>query len=260
MSGGTVLTLLRRADGATLPTLGGMARPDGVVIASERYWAFARTDGTVVEGSMPKASTSFRSIPLLRGLARLGASMFPLFGTGGVARKRERLLLTAALLAPCVFVFMSERLTLAAGFLLSVSLVAWMLRGRTLYLHGAEHRAIAAAERGQLEATWSGDARPTRFSLRCGTNFVAVVLPIGLLAERIWPLAPAFWTPVVVAVLTLGVSMELWRFLQATSSPFAKGLLLPGLFLQRLTTREPALDETHVALTAVASVVRRELA
>ena len=64
------------------------------------------------------------------------------------------------------------------------------MRGRTLYLHGAEHRAIAAAEAGQLGATWEGEAQPSRFSLRCGTNFVALVLPIALVADRLWPFAP----------------------------------------------------------------------
>jgi uncharacterized protein YqhQ len=260
VSAGTVTAFLERADKASLPTLGGMARPDGVVIASERFWAFARADGTVVEGLMPKASTAFRSIPIVRGLARLGSSVAPLFRGGGVAGRREKLFLTAALLAPCVFVLFSETATMIAGIVLSIALIAWLLRGRTLYLHGAEHRAIAAAERGKLGTTWRGEDRPSRFSLRCGTNFVALVLPVGLLAERVWPFAPAIWTPVVVALLTLGLSMELWRAVQGTSWPAVKGLLLPGLALQRLTTREPTLAETRVALTAVASVLRRELA
>lgn len=236
-----------------------MARPNGVVIASERFWAFAHVDGSLAEGSMPRASTALRSFPILRGLARLSASMFPLFRGKTVAKRPERLLLVATLFAPCVFIFFSERTAFVAGLVLSALLVAWILRGRTLYLHGAEHRAIKAAERGSLVATWKGEQRPTRFSLRCGTNFVALVLPVGLVAERIWPFAPAIWTPVVVALLTLGVSMELWRALQGARTPFAKGLLLPGLALQRLTTREPSLAETQVALTAVASVLRREL-
>lgn len=260
MSAGTATAFLERADKASLPTLGGMARPDGVVIASERFWAFARNDGSVIEGRMPRASTAFRSIPVIRGLARLGASVAPLFRGGGVAGRREKLFLTAALLAPCGLIFLSETATFIAGLALSAMLLAWLLRGRTLFLHGAEHRAIAAAERGSLAATWRGDERPTRFSLRCGTNFVALVLPVGLVAERLWPFAPAIWTPIVVALLTLGVSMELWRAVQGTTWAPLKGLLYPGLALQRLTTREPTLNETRVALAAVASVLRRELA
>jgi uncharacterized protein YqhQ len=260
VSGNPAFSFLERADEAALPTLGGMARPDGVVIASERFWAFARRDGEVLEGSMPAPPPLARKVPLLRGLVRLSASVSPLFRRDGITRRRERLLLTAALLAPCAFVLLSSTASIVAGLVLTGVLLAWLLRGRTLYLHGAEHRAIAAAEHGSLAATWSGEARPSRFSLRCGTNFVALVLPVGIVADRLWPFATTLWTPVVVALLTLGVSMELWRAVQGSSRRGARMFLLPGLALQRLTTREPTLGETRLAVTAVASVLRRELA
>src|SRR5436305_14279368 len=96
-------SVLARADRArTLPRLGGMGRPDGVVIVSGRFWAFAGRDGSLREGAMPQASSAVRHIPLVRGLARLGASLSPLFRRHGVARRRERWLLVAALLAPCL--------------------------------------------------------------------------------------------------------------------------------------------------------------
>lgn len=256
----TAFPFLERADSLSLPTLGGMARPDGVVIASERFWAFARRDGEVLEGDMPTAPRFARNIPLVRGLVRLSASVSPLFRGTGITRRRERLLLTAALLAPCAFVLLSSTASVVAGLVLSGVLLAWLLRGRTLYLHGAEHRAITAAENGTLAATWQGEKRPSRFSLRCGTNFVALVLPVGILADRIWPFPQAFWTPILLAALTLGVSMELWRGVQGSARRGARLFLLPGLALQRLTTREPDLAETRLALTAVASVLRRELA
>jgi uncharacterized protein YqhQ len=61
-----------------------------------------------------------------------------------------------------------------------------------------------------------------------------------------------------VAVLALAVTMELWKAVQHPSG-LLRPLLLPGMALQRLTTREPELADTQVALTAVASVLRREL-
>src|SRR5262245_3417715 len=236
-----------------------MARPDGVVIASERFFAFAGRDGSLLEGEMPDVPRLVRRVPLLRGLARLGMSVSPLLRRDGVAGRRERMLLTAVVLSPLVCGFLSGTVSLVAGIAMTVGLLAWLLRGRTLYLHGAEHRAIAAAEEGRLSATWEGQAAPSRFSLRCGTNFVALVLPMSLLADRLWPFAPTLWTPVVVALLTLGLTMELWRVVQSSSLPAARAFLVPGLALQRLTTREPTLDETRLALTAVASVLRREL-
>jgi uncharacterized protein YqhQ len=54
--------------------------------------------------------------------------------------------------------------------------------------------------------------------------------------------------------------MELWLAVEGSTRRVARAVLLPGLGLQRLTTREPRLEETHVALRAVESVLRRELA
>lgn len=260
VQGVSAAAVLARADSASLPLLGGMARPDGVVIASERFFAFAGRDGSLLQGEMPALPKLVRKIPLLRGIARLGMSVSPLLRRDGVAGNRERLLLSAVVISPLFFVFLSDTASLVAGIAMTIGLLAWLLRGRTLYLHGAEHRAIAAAEEGRLSATWEGDAAPSRFSLRCGTNFVALVLPVGLVADRLWPFATTLWTPVLVALLTLGLTMELWRVVQGSSLPAARVFLAPGLALQRVTTREPTLDETRLALTAVAAVLERELA
>jgi uncharacterized protein YqhQ len=198
-------------------------------------------------------------VPLLRGLARLAASLTPLFRGEGVARRGERPLLALALVAPFGFFLLPERVGTVLGIALTVALLAWLFRGRTRALHGAEHRAIAAVEEGTLLASWHGLARPTRFARRCGTNFAALVLPVAVVAERLWPLPTALLTPVLVALFSLALTMELWRAMQASERLPARLLLLPGLGLQRLTTQEPALAETRVALTAAASVLRREL-
>src|SRR5438128_8211147 len=142
-----VLSELERGDIAVAaPRLGGMARADGVVIVSERYWAFAGVDGSLREGEMPRAPRTLRAIPLARGLVRLGGSLSPLFRRRGVARGRERLFLAAAIVAPLVLAFAPGWIGLAAGVVTTAALLTWLLRGRTLYLHGAEHRAIAALE------------------------------------------------------------------------------------------------------------------
>jgi uncharacterized protein YqhQ len=240
-----------------LPRLGGMARPDGVLIVSERHWAFAGLDGSIREGQMP--APRFDQIPLLRGMMKLAAAFAPVFRRTGVARKRERTILAGLIVAPLGLAFLPAALAWPVWGLLTVGLLAWIFRGRTLRLHGAEHRAIAAVEDRRLEATWIGAAQPTRFSPRCGTNFAALVLPVTALAERAWPFAPAVYTPLLVTILSLAVTMELWRVVQASTLKLTRVLLLPGLALQRLTTREPALDDTRVALSAVEAVLRREL-
>jgi hypothetical protein len=255
---GRVAELLARADAdVALPRLGGMARPNGVVIVSERHWAFAGRDGSLREGEMPSLPGWLHHVPLARGLARLGMSLAPLFRRSGVAGRRERPFLLAALVAPFLLFVLPGPLRTPIGLGATLALAVWMLRGRTLRLHGAEHRAIAAVEERRLVATWAGTARPTRFSPRCGTNFAALAMPVTWLADHFWPLTPALWTPVAVTAVALAATMEVWRFAQVRE---LRLLLLPGLALQRLTTREPALEETRVALRAVASVLERELA
>ena len=252
--------VLIRADRETrLPRLGGMARPDGVVILSERFWAFAGTDGTVREGEMPVPRFRLQRVPLLRGLVRLFHSLSPLFRRSGVARRRERYALLAAVAAPFLFFLVPEAWRTPAGIALTFGLLAWMLRGRTLHLHGAEHRAIAAAESRGLHATWEDELRPSRFAPRCGTNFAALAAPVTFLAERLWPFAPALYTPLAVTLVALSLTMEIWLRVQDSTRSLARIFLVPGLALQRLTTREPRLEETRIALRALASVLEREL-
>jgi hypothetical protein len=231
-----------------------MARPDGVVIVSERFWAFAGVDGSLREGEMRPTPRALRHVPLVRGLLRLGAALSPLMRRDGVVRIRERVFVGAVIAASFGFFVLPDRLELPAGLVLTASMLAWIMRGRTLHLHGAEHRAIRAAEDRRLVDTWAGASRPSRFAARCGTNFSALVLPIAALGDRVWPLPAA-----AVAILSLALTMELWVAIEGSTRRFARVFLVPGLALQRLTTREPRLEETQVALRAAASVLRREL-
>jgi hypothetical protein len=251
-----VLEVLARADAAAeLPRLGGMARPNGVAIVSESRWAFAEVGGGERVLPVPAMPPLVERLPLARGLVRLALALRPLFARGGSAGGKERLLMLLVLLAPIPAAFLPHLVSVAVMIAATVGLTAWILRGRTLYLHGAEHRAIAAAEARTLVATWHGDARPSRFSPRCGTNFAALVVPVTVLLDRAIVL-PAALATVLVPLLALTLSMELWLALQGSSRRrLVRVCLAPGLALQRLTTREPTLAETRVALRAVAAVL-----
>ena len=252
-----VLAVLTEADSApALPRLGGMARPDGVAILSERIWCFSRADGSALSsGRMPHPPALVVRLPLLRGLAKLAVSLAPLLSRRGTARMGERLLLLAALLVPLPLAFVPGAYRTGALAASIVALLAWMLRGRTLRLHGAEHRAIAAAETRRLVDTWHGLARPSRFSPRCGTNFAALLVPVSLLLDRVWIVPSSTLTPVFVSLAALTVTMEIWIAAQRWLSSVGRVAMLPGLVLQRLTTREPDLDDTRVALRGVAGVL-----
>jgi hypothetical protein len=251
------LAVLARADASgAMPRLGGLARPDGVAIVSERSWCFSHTDGvTFRSGPMPTPPVLVARLPLIRGLAKLVVALAPLFSRTGATRPRERLFLLAAVLAPLPLALLYGSSRTVAMVILTVALVAWMLRGRTLRLHGAEHRAIAAAESRRLVDTWHGLARPSRFSRRCGTNFAALFAPVSVLLDPVWILPASALTPVLVTLVALMLTMEIWIAAQRSPSRLSRLVLLPGLLLQRLTTREPNFHQTRVALRAVAGVL-----
>jgi len=250
-----VLALLAEADHSSrLPRMGGVARADGVAIVSEQSWSFSTVDGRVRSGAMPTPPRLFR-VPLLRGLAKLALALAPLLGRNGAARGRDRLILLAALAAPLPLAFAPGGMRTFALVGVTIAVLAWMVRGRTLRLHGAEHRAIAAAELHCLVATWCGERRPTRFSLRCGTNFAALLIPVSLLLDHLWVFPPASLAPVFATLAALALTMEIWIAAQRALRPVGRYVMLPGLALQRLTTREPALEDTRVALRALAGVL-----
>ena len=151
-----------------------------------------------------------------------------MFRRSGVTPLRERVLILTAVLAPIGFAFLGSPWSTIGGAAISILLLATILRGRALHLHGAEHRAIAAVEERRLVTTWAGNAKPTRFSPRCGTNFAALVLPVTFLADKALPVAPAFWTPLVVLVLSLALTMEIWRVVQGSSQRRLAGVSPPG--------------------------------
>jgi hypothetical protein len=254
----SIVALLREADASPdLPRLGGMARPDGVAIVSELVWCFSPAQGGATRlKEMPRVASWVSRIFLVRGLVKLASAIVPLIGRGSAASFRERLTIGAVLAAPLPIALVPGEFRAWVLGGLTLSLLGWMLRGRTLWLHGAEHRAIAAAESHSLVATWQGDDVPSRFSTRCGTNFAALMAPVSFLLDRLWVFPPAVLTPVVVPLVALMVTMEIWLATQATSSRGLRRLILfPGLLLQRATTREPTLAETRVALRAVAAVL-----
>jgi uncharacterized protein YqhQ len=132
---------------------------------------------------------------------------------------------------------------------------------RVFEFHGAEHKVIACYEAGEpLEP-----ARAQRFSRlhpRCGTSFLLVVMivaifvfaPIGLPA---WYLLVA--TRILGVPLIAGLSFELIKLAgRHRNSAWMRGLMWPGLQLQKLTTREPDHSQLAVAIAALEAVLERE--
>ena len=227
---------------------------------SGRFWAFARRDGGLAMGNVPQLPGLVSRIPVVRGLGRLVLAFVPLLAGSVSHRRGERLLVLGMVTAPLPLALLPSGAQLSAALTLSLLFLVWIMRGRTLFLHGAEHRAIAASEERRLVDTWVGAARPSRYSRRCGTNFAALALSTTV-AMYLWvPGAQdAVWS-FPLGLVAIGLAMEAWFLIQAAPARAATIALTPGLVLQRLTTREPDASETRLALQAVASVLERELA
>jgi uncharacterized protein YqhQ len=151
------------------------------------------------------------------------------------------------------------RVTIFIAYISVISLLPDLRR--VFQYHGAEHKAINAYEAGEpLEPE-----RVQRFSLihpRCGTAFLLWVMVIAIFVFAFLGRPAWYWLIVSrIALLPLiaGLAYELIRFAgKHTGNRALMTLLAPGLWLQRLTTREPSLDQLEVSIRALREVLRLE--
>jgi len=132
---------------------------------------------------------------------------------------------------------------------------------RVFMYHGAEHKTINALEGGS-ELT---PEKVQKFSLihpRCGTAFLLWVMVIGIFVFALVGRPVWYWL-IVSRILLLpviaGLAYELIRYAgKHQDNRVLMTLLSPGLWLQRLTTRQPTLDQVEVSIRAIQEVRRRE--
>jgi uncharacterized protein YqhQ len=132
---------------------------------------------------------------------------------------------------------------------------------RVFEYHGAEHKVIAAYEAGQpLEPSIA--QRFSRFHPRCGTSFLLVVMVVAIFVFA--PLGLPAWyllvaTRIVGVPLIAGISFELIKFAgKNRSRGWVQAIIWPGMQLQKLTTREPDLEQLEVAVAALDAVLAVE--
>jgi len=127
----------------------------------------------------------------------------------------------------------------------------------TFEYHGAEHKTIHCFESG-LPLTPKEAARFETLHPRCGTSFLMFVMIIALLLFSLlgWPdLATRIASRVVFIPLIAGLSFELLRFAGSTDTALVRILSVPGLLLQKLTTRVPDESKLEVAIAALGAVI-----
>ena len=132
---------------------------------------------------------------------------------------------------------------------------------RVFQYHAAEHKAINAYEAGEELVP----EKVQRFSLihpRCGTAFLLWVMVIAIFVFAFLGRPPLPWliaSRILLLPLIAGIAYELIRFAgKHTGNRALMTLLAPGLWLQRLTTREPSLDQLEVSIRALKDVIRLE--
>src|SRR5205823_5407906 len=132
---------------------------------------------------------------------------------------------------------------------------------RVFEYHGAEHKTIAAYEHNDPLEPPAVD-RYSTLHVRCGTNFLLIVMVLTIAVYSVFPARGLVWgilSRLVAIPLIAGISYELLRLgAKLQRSRVMRGLMAPGLWLQRITTRPPDHSEIEVAIAAFIEVLRRE--
>ena len=139
-------------------------------------------------------------------------------------------------------------------FVAYIALIARMSDIKTVFqYHGAEHKTIHCFENG-LELTPENAQQFYTLHPRCGTSFLMFVMVIAVLAHALmgWP---DVWLRIISRILVLpliaGLSYELLKRAGRSDNVIVKILSMPGLYLQKLTTREPDKKQLEVAIAAM---------
>jgi uncharacterized protein YqhQ len=132
--------------------------------------------------------------------------------------------------------------------------------GRVFEYHGAEHKAVWAFEKGGPLDIPSARAC-TRFHPRCGTSFLLVVMVIAMILYMFLPFqsfAGKLLGRVLLLPVIAGVSYEFIRYAAKSRSWLWRWASQPGLWLQRVTTREPDDSQLETALRALETAMSLE--
>ena len=131
---------------------------------------------------------------------------------------------------------------------------------RVFQYHGAEHKTIHCYEAGEALTVENVQKFP-RLHPRCGTNFLLIVMVVAIVFHVFfgWP---DLWLRILsrLAILPVvaGVSYEIIRFAGRSENHLVHILIMPGLWLQYLTTRPPADEMVEVAIESLKAVLPAE--
>ncbi len=128
---------------------------------------------------------------------------------------------------------------------------------RVFQYHGAEHKTIFCYEHG-LELNVENVRKQRRFHPRCGTSFIVLMLLVGIIIGLFIPFENVVLrssVKVLLLPLTVGVGYELIRVCGRHDNIITRIIAAPGMWMQRLTTKEPEDDMIEVAIAAMNDVI-----
>lgn len=131
---------------------------------------------------------------------------------------------------------------------------------RTFEYHGAEHKTVACYEAGDA-LTVENARRYSRLNRRCGTSFIFITMIIGMVLFMFIPIVNTFLRIVVkMALLPLvaGISYEILKASARSKARIWSVLIAPGLWFQRITTREPDDGELETAINSAILILMKE--
>jgi uncharacterized protein YqhQ len=152
------------------------------------------------------------------------------------------------------------RLALLLGYMWAIGQMPDIKR--VFMYHGAEHKTINAYEAGAPLTPESVIKFPIEHP-RCGTTFLLIVMLISFVAFSLLgrpPLEIRIASRIILIPFIAGIAYEYirWSGARYKTSAFVRGLMAPGLAVQKLTTREPDLDQCAVAIAALEPVLAAE--
>lgn len=235
-----------------VPLVRGVAvLAEALVVGTRALMRSAQVAGGEEEGPLsPWAVGGVVLLSLALGLALF--LFLPLLG----ARSLEPWLPWAPLAHLVEGVF---RVALLLGYLLLIGRMADVRR--VFAYHGAEHMAIHAYEHGAPLEPSAVERFPTAHP-RCGTAFLLLVVVVSVFVFALLGRPGLLWGLVgrlLLVPAVAGVSYEILRLVGASpSAPLARLVALPGLLLQRLTTRRPDRAQIEVALAALRDALQAD--
>ena len=143
------------------------------------------------------------------------------------------------------------KIAIFVGYIALCSLMKEMRR--TFEYHGAEHKSIACYESG-MELTPANAMKCTRFHPRCGTSFLFVILILSILVNSLisWEnLVLRVALKVLLLPVIVGLGFEFIMYAGKHTNVLTRILSAPGLWMQRITTREPDEAQLEIAITAL---------